>query len=142
MRKHHFTLSRDAEEEGLVNLTPLIDVVFVVLILFILVAPLLELDRVTLANSAAEGEKQALPIQENAPIKIHVFADNTIWVNNTLIEGNDLYPFMKRCKEQMPATIPQIYHDKEAFFGTYQTVKNALEAAGFEEMDVILKPGS
>lgn len=141
MRKHYFTLSRDADDEGLVNLTPLIDVVFVVLILFILVAPLLELDRVALASAATEGNKQALPIQENAPIKIHVFSDNTVWINNTLIKTEDLYPFLKRCKAQTPHTIPQIYHDKEAFFGTYQTVKNALEAAGFEEMDVILKPG-
>ncbi|MCB1074700.1 MAG: biopolymer transporter ExbD [Simkania sp.] len=140
MRKHHFTLSRSIDDEGLVNLTPLIDVVFVVLILFILVAPLLELDRVALACAAKEGTKEALPIQENAPIKIHVFADNTIWIGNTCVKTEDLYPYLKKCKAEMPHTIPQVYHDKEAFFGTYQTVKNALEAAGFEEMDVILKP--
>ena len=34
-----------ASEEPVVNLTPLIDVVFVILIMFILVAPLLEADR-------------------------------------------------------------------------------------------------
>ena len=141
MRKHYFTLNRDVDDEGLVNLTPLIDVVFVVLILFILVAPMLELDRVALASRATEGNKQTLPIQENAPIKIHVFSDNTVWINNTFIKTEDLYPFLKKCKAESPYTIPQIYHDKEAFFGTYQTVKNALEAAGFEEMDVILKPG-
>ncbi len=39
-----------------------------------------------------------------------------------------------------PESRPQIFHDKNAKFGTYQTVKNALEAAGFSEMDLILKP--
>jgi len=142
VRKRHFTFSHHSESEELVNLTPLIDVVFVVLILFILISPLLELDRISLANVSAQGQKQAIPIEENAPMKIHVFADNTIWINNTLVSGKDLFSFMKKIKEQVPHTIPQIYHDKEAFFGTYQTVKNALEAAGFEEMDVILKPGA
>lgn len=139
MRKHYVTLSRDLPEESLINLTPLIDVVFVVLIMFILVAPLIKLDRISLA--AAQADKQAIPIKENTLIKIHVFSDNTIWVNNTPIQRNNLYPLMQACKKQMPTTIPQVYHDKEASFGTYQIVKNALEAAGFEEMDVILKSG-
>ncbi|MCP5490946.1 MAG: hypothetical protein H7A42_07535 [Chlamydiales bacterium] len=50
---------------------------------------MLELDRVALASAAKEGTKEALPIQENAPIKIHVFADNTIWIGNTCVKTED-----------------------------------------------------
>lgn len=141
MRKHSFTLSRDLKEEGLINLTPLIDVVFVVLILFILVAPLLEIDRISLASGPPKEMNQTPAIQNSPLIQIHVFADNTIWVNQTPISDIELSPFIKKCKEQTPTAIPQIYQDKEAFFGTYQKVKNALEFAGFQEMDVILKSG-
>ena len=35
-----------SEDESLLNLTPLIDVVFVVLIIFILIAPMLDVDKV------------------------------------------------------------------------------------------------
>ena len=43
-------------------------------------------------------------------------------------------------KKNHPREIPRVFQDKNATFGTYQTVKNAVEAAGFEEMDIILKP--
>ena len=131
--------SRD-EEEGLVNLTPLIDVVFVVLILFILIAPLLELDRVELAGAGTGAQKETLHAEEQSAIKIHVFSDNTIWINNTLVSSSELFSYAQKYQQQIPDVIPQVYHDKEAYFGTYQTVKNALEAAGFHQMDVILKP--
>ena len=141
MRKRHFTLTPDENEGDLLNLTPLIDVVFVVLILFILVAPLLDIDRISLATASEEGKKIKASIEENVPIKLHVFSDNTVWINNTLVPGDQLYTHLKHLKEFSPTAIPQLFHDQEAFFGTYQTVKNALEAAGFEELDVILKPG-
>jgi biopolymer transport protein ExbD len=141
MRKYQWTLNPASEEENLINLTPLIDVVFVVLILFILVAPLLESERVALAGAGTQGEKVFKTAEEATPIKIYVFDDNTIWVNNTLIPHQELFSYLQKYSRQMPDVIPQIFHDEKAFFGTYQTVKNALEAAGFQEMDIILKPG-
>jgi len=48
---------------------------------------------------------------------------------------------LKKAKREMPTQIPQVFHDKNAHFGTYQMVKNAVEEAGFEQMDIILKPG-
>jgi biopolymer transport protein ExbD len=43
-------------------------------------------------------------------------------------------------KKLYPTRTPQVIHDKNASFGTYQTVKNSLEKCGFDQMDVILKP--
>jgi biopolymer transport protein ExbD len=52
-KKRVSSLFSNAEsDEPLINLTPLIDVVFVVLIIFILIAPMLEIDRVKLATSS------------------------------------------------------------------------------------------
>src|SRR3990167_4393284 len=132
MRKLLSVYSDIDSNEGMVNLTPLIDVVFVVLILFILIAPLLELDRVQLASGSASTKKEMLPVTENAPIKIQVFSDNTIWLNHHLVTEKELISELNRQKKGFPHCIPQVYHDKEAFFGTYQIVKNAIETAGFE----------
>ncbi|MBM3184115.1 MAG: hypothetical protein FJZ64_02270, partial [Chlamydiae bacterium] len=52
MRKRPLQLlEEEGNEEPLVNLTPLIDVVFVVLISFMLIAPILDIDSLTLAPS-------------------------------------------------------------------------------------------
>ena len=140
MRRQMLTHARELGEEGLVNLTPLIDVVFVVLIMFILVAPFLEFDRISLASGGKISEQNSLPIQPSS-LKIQVFADNTIWVNETSVLLEELADVVKQHHRDLPSAIPQIYLDKRAFFGTYQILKNALETAGFEQMDVILRPG-
>jgi biopolymer transport protein ExbD len=127
-------------DEGAINLTPLIDVVFVVLILFILIAPLLDLDRIQLAPACAEKKKEMMPIQDRGLIKIQVFADNSIYLNHHLVSQKELLALLKEEKKALPNGIPQLYHDKNACFGTYQGVKNVVEASGFEEMDVILAP--
>lgn len=132
--------SSHSEEESLVNLTPLIDVVFVVLIMFILVAPMLELDRIELAQHVSNQTKEMAPVQENSAITIHVHRDNSIWLNGKSIDPKELIPIFKRARLTHPGKIPQLFHDRLAHFETYQTIKNAAEIAGFEEMDVILKP--
>lgn len=130
--------SRKSFEEPTVNLTPLIDVVFVILIGFIIIAPMLELDRIELA----EAPKNSLPssVQETSPISIHVKADHTIWYKNNRMELAVLKEKLKEDKIRYPKATPQLFHDKRAYFGTYQEIKNALEAAGFDQVDIILKP--
>ncbi|MBP9841602.1 MAG: biopolymer transporter ExbD [Simkaniaceae bacterium] len=123
-------------DEGGLNLTPLIDVVFVVLIMFIIIAPLVEIDRISLASG--KPIKKHAPINEQ-PITIHVKGDNTIYINHRLVALSELSSVLAKLHETYPHQTPQIYHDKNATFGTYQTVKNTLELTGFEQMDVILK---
>jgi biopolymer transport protein ExbD len=139
MRKRSYSIDSEADE-GLINLTPLIDVVFVVLIMFILIAPMLEQDRIALASHAEKSNKESSEIHESSPIVIHVHEDNSIWFNRKQIEITELARFLKAARTMNPHRTPQLFHDKKAYFGTYQSVKNAVEEAGFEQMDVILKP--
>ncbi len=126
-------------DEPTINLTPLIDVVFVILIMFIVVAPLLELERVNLAESSSE---QAQPVSQKSQLTIHVKADNTILINQIPAPIKELSSLLSQEKQRNPTMIPQLYHDRNATFGTYQAVKNAVEKAGFSQMDVLLKPES
>ncbi|MGH2612560.1 MAG: ExbD/TolR family protein [Rhabdochlamydiaceae bacterium] len=124
--------------EAEMNLTPLIDVVFVVLIIFIIIAPMLELDRVELANAAPTKQGNTAP--ESSSISIHVKQDNTIWYGKRLVNVEQLTQILREARKTAGNRIPQLFQDKRAAFGTYQTVKNAVEVAGYEQMDVILKP--
>jgi biopolymer transport protein ExbD len=135
-RRIFFALKRTHQDETLINLTPLIDVVFVVLVAFILIAPLLEVDNVDLAQ-ATESSKN--DISSKSKIIIHVREDNSIWINNRVVSDSELLPLLRQSKKEHPGFIPQLFHDQKATFGTYQKVKGAIEKAGFETMDVILK---
>jgi biopolymer transport protein ExbD len=127
-------------EEPIVNLTPLIDVVFVVLIAFILIAPLLHYEQVDLAQGAANLTSSA--ITQPSAIAISVRANNTVVINEQVIPLENLAMQLKQLKMQFPQTTPQLFHDQRATFGTYCQVKHALEQAGYHQLDIVLTPGS
>lgn len=127
-------------DEPIVNLTPLIDIVFSILITFIVVAPLLELDRIELADASSDLPEKMHSVQENSPIAVYVREDNALVVDGKVLNMTQLADYLKEAKKKYPQARPQLFHDKKAHFGTYQAVKNSVEAAGFEEMDIILKP--
>ncbi len=129
-------------EEPPINLTPLIDVVFVILIMFIVVAPLLELDHVSLANAAPSSEEIAMADMENNPCCIYVRKDNTIWIDKQPIPLTKLTERLRILHSVHPNTKPMLFHDKEAHFGTYQEIKRCCEEAGFDQMHVLLAPAS
>lgn len=126
-------------EEPVVNLTPLIDVVFVILIMFILLAPLLELDRVELADANSDAMGSSISVQESSPITIHVHGNNQISFNNRPVTLDQLPELLKQAKIRYPNAKPQIFHDRRGQFGVYQSIKNAAETAGFQQLDIILK---
>src|SRR3990167_3441557 len=80
----------DSPEEGdLVNLTPLLDVLFLILVFFILIAPLLDFDRIDLAASS-ENKQELSPLNDNASIKIYVQKDNSIYLGTHPLSLTDL----------------------------------------------------
>lgn len=131
---------RPAVEEPIINLTPLIDVVFVILIMFIVIAPLLELDKVNLAEAPKESAEGKTSLQEASPVSIHVRKDNSIWFSSRNVTGPELTALLKKARNEYPDVRPQLFHDKQAHFGTYQTIKNAAEEAGYHQLDIVLKP--
>jgi biopolymer transport protein ExbD len=126
--------------EAEINLTPLIDVCFVILIMFIVVAPLLEMERVELASGPPLDQQSTVAAQERNCVMIHVDGDDTVSVNKQRVPLAQLKEALVFSKQKNPSATPQLFHDRNAKFGTYQAVKNAVEGAGFTAMDVILKP--
>ena len=129
---------QESLEEPLVNLTPLIDVVFVVLIAFMLIAPLLHIDSIQLSSGAASNKK-ALPSITNHPLAIAIRSDNSIWFQGKKTTLKELQAKLKEAKQQRPNEIPQLIPDAQVYFETYNQVKNIVEACGFEQLDVVLK---
>lgn len=134
------TRRRTLPEEPNINITPLIDVVFVILIAFIVIAPVLELDLVRLASGDRAPSHASVHAEEASMLQIHVMADDTIKVNGMIIAESDLVVILQKERGNSSKQKAQLFHDKQARFGTYQKVKNCLEIAGFEEMNVVLSP--
>jgi len=133
LRKKSFQLDTDIEE-SIVNLTPLIDVIFVVLISFILIAPMLKTDQVALTETT-----QALPsLSKKSPLTIHLKKDGSVLLNNQKVNFAILE---KQLRDKENKLIPpQILPDKDLPFYQYQKVKDLVQSSGFTEIDIVLQP--
>lgn len=136
MKTRRFKPEELSVEEPLINLTPLIDVVFIVLITFMIIAPILQTDHIELATGHAKLSQSS----EYSHLPIQVRQDNTIWLKGQCISKKSLAKKLAEEKRSNPHFVPQLIQDQRASFGTYQTVKNILETCGFTEMDVVLSP--
>jgi biopolymer transport protein ExbD len=139
MRRYQTPLSdEESLEEPLVNLTPLIDVVFVVLIAFMLIAPILNIDSIQLSSGEASSKKE-LPSITTHPLSISIRSDNSIWFQGKKTTLKELQTELIGEKKRRPKEIPQLIPDARAHFETYNQVKNVIETCGFQQMDIILK---
>ncbi len=127
--------TNNSDDGNLANLTPLLDVLFVILIMFILIAPIVNLDRVDLAQSSSVSTNAT----SNRQIKIYIRNDNTILIGQQSVSIKQLIIALKELNKTHPEEIPELYPDKNSHFGVYQQIKNSVEDAGFQQMDIILK---
>lgn len=127
--------------EPSINLTPLIDVVFVILIVFLVAAPLLDLEEVDIAQAAPHSLDKSKPVQSNSPVTVYVRKDDSIWFQDKQRDKEDLREALAEAHLRYPSVTPQLVQDRRSQFGTYQEVKNAFETAGYSELELILRPG-
>lgn len=139
-RRQPFQRALELPQEPTINITPLVDVVFVILIAFIVIAPLLEMDRIELASGEHAPSHIPVRFEDASQVQIHVQKNNSILLNHEMVTLQELAFALRKAKAIYPEARAQLFHDKEAFFGTYQAVKNALEAADFKEVDIVLTP--
>lgn len=123
-----------------INITPLIDVVFVVLIMFIIIAPILEKDKIQLSKQAPGSHHSK--IEKASSITIHVNAANQVLINKKLTPIESLEKEFTKLKSLYPEITPQLFYDKKAFFEHFEYIKSSLEKVGFNDIDLVIEPGS
>jgi biopolymer transport protein ExbD len=133
-------LKQYSEDDAIINLTPLIDVVFVMLIMFIVVAPILELDQVELASAGVNSKEVSSSLESKKHITLHVKRDNQVLLNKSVVNMQNLKKELIDLKKKYPKETPMLFNDKRAYFGTYQELKNVLEDVGFNDLDIVLTP--
>lgn len=136
MSKHRFE-SETGYNENPIDLTPLIDVVFVVLITFMVIAPLLSLESINLSQSGSPQKKELSA--PDVPVTIKLFEGGQVKINDQAVSISGLEACLKGLKQKHPETTPLLLSDKKAHFGAYIKVKGALEKVGFEKLHIAVE---
>ena len=125
-----------------INVTPLVDVMLVLLIIMMIVAPLLQkgapVRLPTASNSADKPETQDQTV-------VAVTANGEYYVNGVPIPDSELRRRVEEILENKTEKIVLIKADEDAQYGKVMEAMDELRAAGIEDMGLIterrIRPG-
>jgi biopolymer transport protein TolR len=117
-----------------INVTPLVDVMLVLLIIMMIVAPLLQ-----------QGVAVTLPIATNTSEKpetqeqtvLAITADKRLFVNAVQVAEQDLPRRMEQVLEEKKEKIVIIKADVDVEYGAVMEAMDTLRASGIEDMGLI-----
>jgi len=113
-----------------INVTPMVDVMLVLLIIFMVAAPLL-----TVGVEVDLPQTQAPELKgEDEPITVSVAADGKIYLQDTEITLEELGPRLVAITENNPEVRIFVNGDKGVPYGDIMTVMGTLNSAGFSKL--------
>ena len=116
-----------------INVTPLVDVMLVLLIVFMVTAPLLTVGvPVDLPQTAA-----AQLTQKEEPLVVSVNAQGRVYLQETEIELATLPDKLREVTRNKPDSTIYVRGDKAIDYGRVMAVMGALSSAGFSKVSLI-----
>ena len=120
------------EDESEVNLTPMLDVVFIMLIFFIVTASFVKEAGIDVSRPpAAESEKKA-----RGNILVQITATDQIWVDGRQVDPRALRPNIERLHAENPQGSVIVQADQESENGLLVQVMDAARLAGVENVSL------
>ncbi len=119
-----------------INVTPFVDVMLVLLIVFMVTAPLLT---VGVPIDLPQSQAKALE-QENEPLTVSVNVDGQIFLQHDEIKLDDLMPKLKAIVDARggnPDNLIYVRGDKKADYGTMMRVMGRISAAGYHRIALV-----
>jgi len=129
-RKHH--RQRVMSE---INVTPMVDVMLVLLIIFMVSAPLLT---VGVPIDLPQSQAKSLD-QDKEPLTVSVNDKGQIFLQNSEIASDDLIPKMLAVADARGGVETRVYvrGDKKVDYGTMMQVMGRLSSAGFHRVALV-----
>jgi biopolymer transport protein TolR len=118
-----------------INVTPMVDVMLVLLIIFMVSAPLL-----TVGVQIDLPQTQAKSIdQDKEPLTVSVNTKGEVYLMNSEIKVEELVPKLKAITDARGGTDERIFvrGDKGVNYGTVMRVMGRLSAAGFRRVALV-----
>ena len=120
-----------------INVTPLVDVMLVLLIIMMLVAPMLQkgvdVKLPQAANTTDKPETQGQTV-------VGIQANKQVFLNSVPVRSSDLGTRVADIMESQTEKIVLIKADEDVDYGTVMETMDNLRAAGIEDMGLITDP--
>jgi biopolymer transport protein TolR len=132
IRRSSFESTRRMSE---INMTPLMDLTFILLITFIITFPLVE-QGVPLNLPQGEAPKLSPDVSQ----RISIDANENVYLNDSLISVEDLTETMEALGKADPDTVVYVRGDESLRYGRVVEVLVILQEAGISRMALLTEP--
>jgi len=118
-----------------INVTPMVDVMLVLLIIFMVSAPLLT---VGVPLDLPQTQAKSLE-QDKTPLQLSVDVSGKVFINDTEVAMTELIPKLKAITDARGGLDERIFMraDKKADYGTVARVMGQLSGAGFKRLALV-----
>lgn len=121
-----------APEETELDMTPMLDIVFIMLIFFIVTTSFVKESGVTVSSPSAETASQ----QENANIFIAITATGEVWIDRRPVDPRAVRAIVARMHADNPEGSVIIQSDEEASTRNLVDVMDQVRLAGIQQIAI------
>jgi biopolymer transport protein TolR len=116
-----------------INVTPLVDVMLVLLVVFMVTAPLL-----TVGVPVDLPQTQAAPINEpKEPLVISINSEGKVYLQETTVDIDQLVPRLQAITNNNPTTSIYVRGDRAVNYGRVLEVMGLVSSAGFSKVALV-----
>ncbi|MBT8047971.1 MAG: biopolymer transporter ExbD [Xanthomonadales bacterium] len=127
-RRHH------TDEEAEINITPMLDIVFIMLIFFIVTTSFVKESGLEVSRPSNAPPKEIK--QDKGPIVVKIDASSLISVKGRILEPRAVQANLEREKAEKPTSPLIVAAHPEAETESLVTILDAAEAVGIESVSV------
>ena len=121
------------DDDSEVNLTPMLDVVFIMLIFFIVTASFIKEAGIDVSRPPAAQPKET---KARGNIVVLITSNNQIWMDNRPVDVRALRPNIERLHAENPQGSVVIQADKDSKNGLLVLVMDAARLAGVDNVSL------
>ncbi len=120
------------EDDAGINLTPMIDIVFIMLIFFVVTASFIKESGIAVDRPSAE----TAVLQEHAAIIVAISATGEVWINHRRVDIRAVRVNVERLHLENPRGTVVIQADKYSDNGVFVEVLDQVRLAGVEKIAI------
>ena len=117
-----------------INVTPMVDVMLVLLIIFMVAAPLLTAG---VPIDLPDSKAKAISDEDNKPLEVSIAKDGRIFVGETEVSEDRVVTILTSMTEDNPDRRIYIRGDKGIDYGKVMSVLGVINSAGFNKVALI-----
>lgn len=129
MARRHTDNDSDASD---IDITPMLDIVFIMLIFFIVTTSFVKESGVTVSRPSAQTAEQ----KKGSNILVAIRANGEIWIDRRAVDVRAVRPNIERMKAENPEGAVIIQADQHSSTGMLVKVMDQIRLAGVEDISI------